>query len=150
MINLLFTYFLLFSLVFGSAVQSSAATEAEASVGERKATFGTHDLSGMSEDERDWFITFQKGTFFCDGWEEISEDILMNTHVQEREQQQGRLDKLGYKIGREWSKGNDDRKIHTSMLRKWGHDLKKTAANTPDLLDETLQRIDQEVDELIN
>lgn len=146
----LFTFFFLFLLVFGSAVVSSAATEAEASIGEPRSTFGTYDVSEMSEDERDWFLTFLKGNFFSDGWELISSEILMNTLVHEREEQKIRLDGLGYKIGREWCKGNDIRKIHTSMLRRWGSDLRASAADAPELLTETIQRIDQEVDELLN
>ena len=148
--SLFFTYFFLFLLVFGSVAQSSAATQAEASTGESRTTVGTYDISDMSEDERDWFVTFLKGNFFADGWELISSEILMNTLDHEREDQQVRLDSLGYKIGREWCKGNDKRKIHTSMLRKWGRELKDSAADAPDLLTETLQRIDQEVNELIN
>lgn len=145
-----FTYFLLFLLILGSVAQSSAATEAEASIGESRSTFGMYDVSDMSDDERDWFFTFLKGTFFCDGWELISSEILMNTLADEREQQQRRLDNLGYKIGREWSKGNDKRKIHTTMLRKWGSELKDTAEESPYLLTEVLERIDQEVDELLD
>lgn len=148
--SLFFKYFLLFLLVLGPVAQSSAATDAMASIGEETATVGRYDLSGMSDDEREWFFTFLKGNFFSDGWELISSEILINTLAQEREQQQVRLDELGYKIGREWCKGNDSRKIHTSMLRKWGSELKNTAAYTPDLLSETLQRIDQEVNELLN
>jgi len=35
-------------------------------------------------------------------------------------------------------------------LRKWGRELRKSAADAPELLTETIQRIDQEVNELIN
>ena len=148
--SLFFTYFFLFLLVFGSVSQSSAATEAEASTGESRTTVGTYDISNMSDNEREWFFTFLKGNFFSDGWELISSEILMNTLADEREEQKVRLDDLGYKIGREWCKGNESRKIHTSMLRKWGRELKKSAAVAPELLAETIQRIDQEVNELIN
>ena len=148
--SLLFTYFLLFLMVFVSVASSSAATEAEASVGESSVTDATYDISNMSDDEREWFFTFLKGNFFSDGWELISAEILMNTLADEREEQKVRLDDLGYKIGREWCKGNDNRKIHTSMLRKWGRELQKSAADAPELLTETIQRIDQEVNELIN
>ena len=146
----LFIYFLFLLLVFGSVAQSSAATEAEASVGESKSIVGTYDISNMSDYERGWFFTFLKGNFFSDGWELISSEILINTLADEREEQQVRLANLGYKIGREWCKGNENRKIHTFMLRKWGRDLKNSAAKKPELLTETIQSIDQEVDELLN
>ena len=148
--SLFFTYIILVVLVFVSVATSNAATEAAASIGESNTTIGNYDISNMSVDERDWFFTFLKGNFFSDGWELISSEILMNTLANEREEQKVRLDDLGYKIGREWCKGNEDRKIHTSMLRKWGRELKKSAADAPGLLTETIQRIDQEVTELIN
>ena len=148
--SLFFTYFLFFLLVFVSVSSSNAATEAAASIGESSTIIGTYDISNMSDNEREWFFTFLKGNFFSDGWELISSEILMNTLADEREEQKVRLDDLGYKIGREWCKGNENRKIHTSMLRKWGRELKKSAADAPELLTETIQHIDQEVNELIN
>ena len=148
--KLIFIYSFLFLLVSGAAQNVFAATEAEAAVVHEKISVGTYDLSGMSEDEREWFITFLKGNFFADGWEQIASDILTNTHADEREDQRVRLEELGFKIGSEWCKGNDSRKIHTSMLRKWGHELKTCAAESPHLLPEVLQQIDSEVEELLN
>ncbi len=145
-----FIYFFLFILIFGIAPQSYAATVAEASVSNEKVTVGTYDISSLSEDEQDWFFTFLRGTFFTDGWEQISSDILMRTLEQERELQRNRLAEIGFKIGREWCKRNDNRKIHTSMLKEWGNELKNTSKYTPHLLTEVLQRIDQEVDQLLN
>lgn len=142
--------FIFFLLIFAAAPQSFAATTAEASIGSEKKSVGIYDVSGMSEDEQEWFFTFLKGNLFADGWERISSEILMSTRDQEREEQQERLDELGYKIGREWCKGNDTRKIHTSMLRKWGRELQDAADETPHLLTEVLQRIDTEINELLN
>ena len=141
--------FLLF-LTCGMGSQSFAATIAEASIGNERATVGKYDLSGMTEEERKWFTTFLNGNFFADGWEEISVEILENTTVHEREQQQAHLHKLGFKIGSEWSKPNDIRKISTDDLRHWGKQLKDTAENSPHLLSEVLHRINSEVDNLIN
>lgn len=142
--------FIFFLLIFAAAPQSIAATTAEAAIGGEKKTDGIYDISGMSEDEREWFFTFLKGNLLADGWERISSDILMSTRDQEREEQQERLDELGYKIGREWCKGNDIRRIHTAMLRKWGRELQDTADEAPHLLTEVLQRIDTEINELLN
>ncbi len=137
-------------LVLVTTPQVYSATVAEASVGHGKAAVGKYDVSSMTEEEKEWFITFLKGNFFADGWEEISSNILLNTVDHERESQQLRLAELGYKIGREWCRGNDIRKINTYMLKKWGRELKNTAADEPHLLGEVLQRIDSEVDELLN
>lgn len=144
------TYFLLISLVLGAAPQAGAATVAEAATGNEKVAIGQYDVSGMSPEEREWFVTFLKGNLFCDGWERIAANILMNTAAPERELQRVRLDRLGYKIGREWSRRNNDRKIDISMLRKWGMELKDTAKNNSYRLTETVLRIDKEVDELLN
>lgn len=143
------TVFLSF-MCFGLLSQGNAATIAEASVGNEEVTFGKYDLSGMTSEEREWFITFLKGNFFADGWEKISSDIMMSTETEKRDQLQNRLDEIGYKIGSEWCKENDDRKINTSMLKKWGRQLKATAEESPHLLTEVLHRINNEVDEILD
>jgi len=148
--RLLIFHILLVMMTMGTGQQAEAASVAEAAVFHGKATTGKYDVSGMTEEEKEWFHTFLKGNFLADGWEDISSNILLNTHEDERELQQIRLAILGYKIGREWSKGNEVRKINNSMLKKWGRELKNTAADEPHLLGEVLQRIDQEVDQLLN
>lgn len=146
----IYIYIFLFIVTVGFAPRVFAATEAEASVGHEKISVGKYDVSDMSADEKEWFVTFLKGNFLADGWEQVASKILMNTSAQEREEQRARLDELGYKIGREWCKKNDARKIHTSMLRKWGSELKDTADEAPYLLTDVIQRIDTEVEELLD
>lgn len=143
-------FFILFLLIFSSVPQVHAASVAEASTGHERLSVGKYDLSGMTADEREWFLTFLNGNFFADGWKDISAEILMNTQAHERDQQRSRLDELGYRIGREWCKGNDARKIHTSMLRKWGSELREAADDAPHRLDELIERIDREVRELLD
>ena len=150
MVKPLNIFFILILVVFLAAPQIYAATVAEASTGHERPSVGKYDLSGLTEDEREWFFTFLNGNFFADGWKEISAEILMNTVAHEREQQQIRLYELGYKIGREWCKRNETRKIHTAMLRKWGSVLKETADDAPHLLGQVIQRIDREVSELLD
>lgn len=148
--NPLITYILLLLLVIGVAPKGYAATTAEASTGHAKLSIGKYDISGLTEEEQEWFQTFLEGNLFAEGWQEISSEILMSTLAEEREQQQVLLETLGYKIGREWCKGNDIRKIHTSMLKKWGRELKTAANEAPHLLTVVLKNIDQQVDELLN
>jgi len=148
--KIIFTNCLVILMAIWAVPQTYAATIAEASVGHEQISAGKYDVSDMTENEREWFVTFLKGNFFADGWEQIASDILMNTSAHEREEQKERLTELGYKIGREWCKGNSSRKIDTSMLRKWGGELRDTAEDHPQLLSEVLQRIDKEVDELLN
>ena len=148
--KLLFQYFLfLIGLSLLAVPQTYAATTAEASVGE-SATVQKYDLSTMSEDEKEWFTAFLEGNFLIDGWKEISSDILSNIKPHEREEQKVRLHELGFKIGSEQSKGNEVRKIDNDKLRKWGKVLKNTAEDAPHLLTEVIQRIDTEVNNLLN
>ena len=140
--------FLLQLLIAAPGTDANAGV-AEASTGNDSAHTYTYDLSDMSLDEIEWFATFIDGTFFADGWQEISDNILVKFDAEEREHKSIALDKLGFKIGREWCRDNDDRKISTSMLRKWGHILKSTARDEPHLLAEVLEDIDTEVDSLL-
>ncbi len=149
--KILYIIFFLFIVIgFGVTKQVNAATLAEASTGSATPSAGKYDISDMTEEEQEWFLTFLNGNFFADGWEQISSDILSSTAAHEREQQQIRLDELGYKIGREWCKGNEARKIHTVMLKEWGRQLKDTAKDAPHLLTEVIQNINNEVDKLID
>ena len=60
------------------------------------------------------------------------------------------LTSMGNKIGREWCKSNDVRKIDTAMLKKWGDKLRQTAKNEPHLLAEVLESIDGEIDTILD
>lgn len=148
--KLILLHISLLLLVLGAVPQAFAATVAEASIGNAVSTVGKYDISDMTKEEQEWFITFLEGNFFADGWEQISSDILLSTMEQERNLMQTKLHELGFKIGSEWCKDNDTRKIHTSMLKKWGRELRYTASETPHLLTEVIHRINEEVDELIN
>lgn len=142
--------FLLYLLVIISGPQANAAAIAEASTGKHQTYSDQYDLSGLSNYEMKWFVTFLEGNFFADGWQEISDDILVKISSADREQKQYVLARLGNKIGREWCKDNDVRKIDTLMLKKWGHRLRSTAKNEPHLLAEVLESIDGEIDSLLD
>jgi len=60
------------------------------------------------------------------------------------------LEALGMKIGCEWSKDNDVRKIDNDMLRQWGTLLKKTAGQDPEQILEVIVEIEHKVDLLLN
>ncbi len=110
----------------------------------------THTLSSLSQEERRWFKTFQEGTFLIDGWQTITKELLANTPENLREHQKKRLDRLGLKIGLEWSKDNDIRRVDTRMLQQWGKALKKTAKKNPEQLPEIIVSIDQEISNILN
>jgi len=145
----LFLIFLL-QLLIAMPGSSAYAGVAEASTGNNSDQVRQYDLSDMSPEEMEWFSVFVDGTFFADGWQEIADDILVKIDDEERDKQRVLLDELGYKIGREWCRDNDERKIDTSMLKKWGDILKETARDEPHLLAEVLQDIHGEVDSLLH
>ena len=145
----IFFSFLLQLLLVIPSTQVSAGV-AEASVGAEPTYAQTYDLSDMTVEEKEWFVTFLEGTFYADGWQQISSDILVKVSPEDRERRRTVLDELGYKIGSEWCKVNSTRKIDTSMLKKWGSLLKSTATEEPHLLAQVIENIDGEVNSLID
>ena len=138
---------LLVQLLVAMPFSSSYAGIAEASTG---IYMQNYNLSDLSPKERHWFIKFIEGNFFIDGWQDIADDILVKMSEEQRRQKEFKLYKLGNKIGREWCKDNDIRKIDTAMLKKWGRMLKSTAENDPHLLANIIDHINGEVDALID
>jgi len=122
---------------------------AEASIGMENSG-RQYDISGLSGEEQRWFRTFLEGTFFADGWAQITDNILQHFSSEEREGQLLMLIELGNKIGREWCRDNGIRKIDTPMLKKWGSQLRTTARERPDQLTEVIRNIDGEVDSLLD
>ncbi len=104
----------------------------------------------LSPEEKEWFAKFQEGTFYAQGWKGITADILAKTPEELQEEQQLVLEVLGTKIGCEWSKDNDIRKIDNDMLKQWGKQLKQTAGQNPHQLAEMITEIDQRVAMLLN
>jgi hypothetical protein len=141
--------FILFMLFISAPAGNVCAGVAEASTGMENRNL-EYDLSGLNGEERKWFRTFLEGTFFADGWEQITDHLLQHFSSAEREQQRLMLTKLGNKIGREWSRANEVRKIDTAMLKKWGNRLRTTASEEPNLLSEVIRTIDREVETLLD
>ncbi|MDH3329824.1 MAG: hypothetical protein OEM01_11365 [Desulfobulbaceae bacterium] len=141
---------ILLQLLIALPVSKGYAGVAQASTGKPTDYLQNYDLSGLSLQERQWFVRFIEGTFFADGWQEIANDILIKLTDDERQQKQLKLNELGNKIGREWCKDNKIRKIDTAMLKKWGYMLKLTAEDDPHLLVKVIDHIDGEVDSLID
>jgi hypothetical protein len=108
------------------------------------------DLSSLTPEERDWYKTFQEGTFLFSGWKEISEKILKSTPAELREHQRKRLEQLGRKIGMEWSRENAVRRVDNKMLKEWGDELKKTARTNPEQLPEVIASIDEQLNSILN
>ncbi|WP_446010862.1 hypothetical protein [Candidatus Electrothrix sp.] len=109
------------------------------------------DPEKLSKEEKEWFTTFQEGTFYVQGWKEISAEILDKVKQEnEKEVLRRSLNLLGIRIGCEWSKRNDIRKIDTDMLEQWGAELQKIAEEKPDKLPVLIADIQDKVVELVD
>ena len=142
--------FFLLQLLIAAPARQGHADVAEASMipDHHKAT--QYDMSGLSEREKEWFQTFLKGNILADGWDRITVDLLSHVAADDQQQQRRLLNQLGSKIGREWCRDNDERRIDNAMLRDWGGMRKKTAKNEPQRLAEVIRHIDGEVDSLLD
>ena len=108
------------------------------------------DPGQLSEREKEWFTTFQEGTFYVQGWKDITSEILAKiTQENEKRKLRQTLDNLGIRIGYEWSKSNDVRKINTDMLEQWGDTLQNTAEENPDKLPIVIAEIQRKVFDLV-
>ncbi len=107
-------------------------------------------LSSLSQEEQEWYQKFQNGLMLFAGWKEISADILKALPPAERPLTEQLLKDLGVRIGTEWSKDNNIRRIDTDQLRSWGDRLRKARQKGDTHLSRTVQAISTEVDELLN
>jgi len=108
------------------------------------------DSFDMTSDEKRWFYVFLEGNAFFCGWNEISENLLARIPDRdEREMQRDALQELGFKIGIEWAKNNDVRRIDNSLLMKWGNELKEAAKKIPDHIPEVIAEIDSQVNYIL-
>ncbi|WP_417909211.1 hypothetical protein [Candidatus Electronema sp. PJ] len=110
----------------------------------------TQATEQLSTQERAWFETFQKGTLYACGWQDITAKLLAKAPVDIKCDLQKRLEALGAKIGREWSRNNDIRKIDNTMLRQWGKLLQQTAEQEPDKIPQAVEKLNQKVEDLLN
>jgi hypothetical protein len=106
-------------------------------------------VAELDEEAREWFGKFQEGGMLFDGWKEISNDVVQQVPDDEKIKTKVTMLALGIRIGCEWSKENDVRKISTTMLKKWGKQLRRTVADTPVQIPAVINSIEAEVDSLL-
>jgi len=140
---------MMFLLVF-ITVQPAKASEAQAALMGSALDRGYVIPDHLSSEEKKWFKVFQEGNMLAAGWQKITADILASAPVEEHPVQRIALENLGLKIGQEWSRPNDVRKVDSSMLREWGGILKKTARENPRQLTSAIAYIDRQVDDLLD
>lgn len=107
-------------------------------------------LSQLSEKEQQWYAKFHDGLTFFDGWKQISEDILLCLPEKEKPNAKILLEKMGIRMGIEWSKSNRIRKIDTDQLHSWGKRIKKARRGGAEELSKTVAVISQEVDAILS
>ena len=108
-------------------------------------------VDNLSQEEQDWYCKFQEGIVFFDGWKDITDDILEKIPENEQVGIKVTMQALGIKVGCEWSKENDIRKISTEMLKVWGKRLRKAAAgDSTQAMIQAIHAIEYEVDELLS
>lgn len=103
----------------------------------------------LSEEAREWFAKFQEGGMLFDGWKEISDDVVSKVPGEKRISIKIAMLALGIRIGCEWSKDNNVRKISTEMLQEWGGQLRDTVEERPEKIPHVIQNIESEVDTLL-
>ncbi len=103
-----------------------------------------------TKDEQEWFRKFYEGTFLIQGWESRMKELLKAIPDEDREGMNKVLADLGEKIGREWAKDNNVRRIDNSMLQKWGEDLRSAKKQGAQVLAEEVRRVDAEVDGVLS
>lgn len=104
----------------------------------------------LSAQEQKWFETFQKGTFYARGWKDITAELLAKAPSDIKNDLQKRLEDLGFKIGREWSKNNEIRKIDNAMLKQWGSQLQQTAEQEPARIVQVVASLNRKVTTLLD
>jgi hypothetical protein len=104
----------------------------------------------LSAKEKAWFDTFQRGTVYARGWQDITEAILAKAPAAIKSDLERNLNDLGARIGREWSRNNDIRRIDNAMLRQWGDMLEQAAEREPERIPQVVAKLNQKVVALLD
>lgn len=106
-------------------------------------------VAELDEEARDWFGTFQEGGMLFDGWKDISDKVINNVPDSKKVHTKLQMLALGVRMGCEWSKDNDIRKISTKMLKNWGSEIREVVKERPADIPHIINKIESEVDVLL-
>ncbi len=106
-------------------------------------------VAQLDKEAQEWFSTFQEGGMLFDGWKDISDKVINKVPEKAMVQMKLQMLALGVRIGCEWSKENDVRKISTKMLKNWGKEIRKVVDKSPHDIPVVIKRIECEVDALL-
>ena len=104
----------------------------------------------LKNTQEEKFRKFMRGTILIKGWNARSDEILKSTAEKDRNEIAAILSRLGEKIGREWARDPDVRRIDTSMLQHWGKELSEARESGPDQLAERIRNLDRKVGEILS
>jgi hypothetical protein len=106
----------------------------------------TGDNKMANKDQREWYKKFYEGTFLVKGWKSRMNDVLKGLSPEDKGEMSELLESLGKKIGMEWAKPNDVRRIDTAQLQQWGKDLQNARQKGSEALAGRIQQLNGEVD----
>ena len=107
----------------------------------------TGDRKMVNKNQQEWYKKFYEGTFLIRGWKFRIEEILKGLLSEDQKEMGALLENLGEKIGVEWARENDVRRIDTSQLQLWGKALQKARQKSPEALVQRIRKMNQEVDQ---
>ena len=73
-------------------------------------------------------------------------DVLKGLPPKDKGEMGELLETLGKKIGMEWARDNDVRRIDTAQLQQWGKDLQNASQKGSEALADQIQQLNGEVD----
>ena len=99
-------------------------------------------------EHKEWVRKFFEGTFLVQGWNQRVEDLVAGVdEPKTRAAVKKKLDRLGKRIGAEWAKENDVRRIDSADLKRWGGHLADRKRRGLKPLEEALKTVEEEVEE---
>ena len=99
-----------------------------------------------NKDQQGWYKKFYEGTFLVKGWKSRMNDVLKGLPPKDKGEMGELLETLGKKIGMEWARDNDVRRIDTAQLQQWGKDLQNASQKGSEALADQIQQLHGEVD----
>ena len=102
-----------------------------------------------NKDQQGWYKKFYEGTFLVKGWKSRINEVLKGLSPEDKGEMGQLLETLGKKIGMEWARPNDVRRIDTAQLQRWGKDLQNASQKGSEALADQIQQLNGEVDKKV-
>jgi hypothetical protein len=99
------------------------------------------------KNQQEWYGKFYEGTFLVQGWKSRMKEILQGLSPEDKGEMREMLENLGKKIGMEWARENEVRRIDTPQLQSWGQALRKARQKGPEALTSRIRKLKEEVDQ---